>query len=269
VIYFTVLGFMVYMLNRWSMKQDATNDVEDSRLVLEKASRFSGPMLVIYCLTVTFAVVDWTLMLDAHWFSTIWGLLFVAGWALSTFCFCVTILASISGTSPMDGVLGKRHFHDLGKLMLALTMVWAYFNFSQFLIIWSGNLPEETTWYLTRMKGGWGYIGVGLIVFHFAFPFLVLLQQDFKRRARWLATLAMFILVMRIVDMFYIIGPSNRIVENGIAQGAFHISWMDFVAPIAIGGVWLWYFFGQLAKRAIVPAKDPYFEGAIEHGRGH
>lgn len=168
----------------------------------------------------------------------------------------------------MDRVLGKRHFHDLGKLMLALTMVWAYFNFSQFLIIWAGNLPEETTWYLARMKGGWGYIGIILIVFHFAFPFLVLLQQDFKRKARWLATLAMFILVMRIVDMFYLIGPTPR-VSGTLEKGAFFISWMDFVAPIAIGGIWLWWFFGQLQKRAMVPAKDPYFEEAVEHGHGH
>ena len=269
VVYFTLFSVMVILLNRWSVQQDKTETVEESRLVLEKASRFSGPTLVIFALTVTFAVIDWMLTLDAHWFSTIWGLLFVAGWALSCFCFVVAILAYLSDKAPMDRVIGKRHFHDLGKLMLALTMVWAYFNFSQFLIIWAGNLPEETGWFLTRMKGGWGYIGVALIIFHFAFPFLVLLQQDFKRKARWLALLAIFILVMRLVDMFYLIGPSERIIPGGLEQGAFHVDWLDFVAPIAVGGLWLWYFFGELLKRPLVPAKDPYFEGAIEHGRGH
>jgi len=267
-IYFAVFGLLIYLLNKWSVQQDKTGTVEESRLVLEKASRFSGPSMVFFALTVTFAVVDWMMMLDPHWFSTMWGLLFVAGWGLSCFCFCVAILASLSDTAPMNRVLGKRHFHDLGKLMLALTMVWAYFNFSQFLIIWAGNLPEETTWYLARMKGGWGYIGVILIVFHFAFPFLVLLQQDFKRKAKWLATLAMFILVMRIVDMFYLIGPTPR-VSGDLAQGAFFISWMDIVAPIAVGGIWLWWFFGQMLKRPMVPAKDPYFEEAVEHGHGH
>ena len=268
-IYFFLFGVMVYLLNKWSALQDKTSTVEESRLVLEKASRFSGPTLVIFALTVTFAVVDWMLTLDAHWFSTIWGLLFVAGWALSCFCFVVALLAYLSDKAPMDRVIGKRHFHDLGKLMLALTMVWAYFNFSQFLIIWAGNLPEETGWFLTRMKGGWGYVGIGLIAFHFAFPFLVLLQQDFKRKARWLATLAVFILMMRLVDMFYLIGPSNRVAAGGLEQGVFFVSWMDFVAPIAVGGIWLWWFFGELLKRPLVPVKDPYFEGAIAHGKGH
>jgi len=267
VIYFAIWGLMVYLLNKWSAQQDNTNSIEESRLVLERMSRFSGPMLVIYALVVTFAAVDWMLTLDAHWFSTIWGLLFVAGWGLSCYSFVVCILAWMSDKAPMDRVLGKRHFHDFGKLMLALTMVWAYFNFSQFLIIWAGNLPEETGWWLVRMKGGWGFIGVALIFFHFAFPFLVLLQQDFKRKARWLATLAIFILLMRVVDMFYLIGPSNRVM--GGEDGAFIVSWMDFVAPIAVGGLWLWGFFTQLTKRPLVPVKDPYLEGAIEHGRGH
>ena len=268
LIYFAILGLMVYLLNSWSARQDQTTNVEDSRLLLERSSRFSGPAMVIYALVVTFAVVDWVMTLDPHWFSTIWGLLFVAGWALSCFCFVVALLAYLSDKSPMNAVLGKRHFHDLGKLMLALVMVWAYFNFSQFLIIWSGNLPEETTWYIARMHGGWGYLGLALILFHFAFPFLVLLQQDFKRKAKWLATLAVFILFMRLLDMFYLIGPSHRVAAGGLEQGAFYVSWMDAVAPIAIGGIWLWWYFGELMKRPIVPAQDPYFEEAVAHGRG-
>jgi hypothetical protein len=268
-LYFLIFGVMIVLLNRWSVQQDKTTTVEEARLVLEKASRFSGPGLVAFCLTVTFAVVDWMLTLDAHWFSTIWGLLFVAGWALSCLCFVIIVLSLMFNTPPMDRVLGKRHFHDIGKLMLALVMVWAYFNFSQFLIIWSGNIPEETGWFLTRMKGGWGWMGVILILFHFAFPFLVLLQQDFKRHARWLAMIAMFILFMRLLDMFYMIGPSDRVHAGGIAQGAFFVSWLDIVAPIAVGGIWLWWFFGELLKRPMIPEKDPYLANAISHGKGH
>jgi hypothetical protein len=224
--------------------------------------------MVIYALVVTFAAVDWVMMLDPHWFSTIWGLLFVVGWALSCFCFSVTVLAFLSQTAPMNGVLGKRHFHDIGKLMLALVMVWAYFNFSQFLIIWSGNIPEETPWYLARMSGPWMFIGVALILLHFAFPFLILLQQDFKRKPKLLASIASFILLMRLVDYFYMIGPTPRI-DQSIPPGTFIISWLDFAGPIAIGGIWIWYFLGQLRSRAIVPVMDPFYERAIEHGKGH
>ncbi|MBA2335695.1 MAG: hypothetical protein H0V90_12275 [Blastocatellia bacterium] len=268
-IYFVIFGVIVYLLNKWSAQQDRTDNYEDAEKFLGRATAFSGPAMVFYALIVTFAVVDWVMMLDPHWFSTIWGLLFVAGWALSCFCFSVTILAFLSDKAPMNRVLGKRHFHDLGKLMLALTMVWAYFNFSQFLIIWSGNIPEETGWYLTRMAGAWGYIGVILVLFHFAFPFLILLQQDFKRKAKRLATLAVFILILRLVDMFYLIAPNPRIDTHGFEQGAFILSWMDFVAPVAVGGIWLWYFFGQLMSRPLVPVMDPFLEKAIEHGQGH
>ena len=269
-IYLGLFAVMAYFLNKWSFQQDKTDNIFDSEKLLERASRFSGPAIVFYCLIVTFAVVDWVMSLDPHWFSTIWGLLFVAGWALSCFSFCVVVLAYLSDKSPMDRVLGKRHFHDLGKLMLALTMVWAYFNFSQFLIIYSGNLPEETSWYLTRMKNGWGYVGVALILFHFAFPFLILLQQDFKRKAKWLATLGVFILAMRIVDMYYQIGPAPWVTPGHDDASLFHsLSWMDFVAPVAIGGLWLWWFIGELMKRPIVPVKDPFFENAINHGKSH
>jgi hypothetical protein len=269
IIYFAIFLGIAYLLNKWSANQDASKDYDEAASWLGRATAFSGPTLVIYALTVTFAVVDWVMTLDPHWFSTIWGLLFVVGWALSTFCFSVIILAFLSDKAPMSRVIGRRHFHDIGKLMLALVMVWAYFNLSQFLIIWSGNIPEETGWYLTRMTGGWGYIAWALVLFHFAAPFLVLLQQDFKRRARQLALIAIFILFMRLVDMFFLIAPNPRIDTNGLAQGAFVVSWLDLVAPIAVGGIWLWYFFGQLMKRPLVPVMDPFLEKAIEHGHGH
>jgi len=267
--YIAAFMFMAWLLNSWSAEQDKTPDVEMSRRLLEKASRFSGPSMVLFCILVTFAVVDWVMTLEPHWFSTIWGLLYVAGWGLSCFCFMVALMANLIETAPMNGVLGRRHFHDLGKLMLALVMVWAYFNFSQFLIIWSGNIPEETVWFLTRMRSGWGYIGVALIFFHFAFPFLVLLQQDFKRRWKWLSWIAIFVLFMRLLDMFWHIGPTVRISPGAIAQGSFYVSWMDMVTPIGVGGIWLWWFFGQLMKRPLVPINDPYLEGAIEHGHSH
>jgi len=269
LVYFALFGVMVYLLNEWSARQDRTENYEDAASLLARMSRFSGPSMVIYALTVTFAAVDWTLTLDPLFFSTIWGLLFVIGWVLSCMCFSVTILAYLSDKVPMDHILDKRHFHDIGKLMLAMVMVWAYFNLSQWLIIWSGNIPEETIWYLTRMTPGWFTIGVILILFHFAVPFLILLQQDFKRKPKLLASLAVFILFMRLVDMFFLIGPTPRINVPAGGQGAFIFSWLDIVGPIAIGGIWLWFFFGQLRSRPLVPVMDPFFQRAVEHGKGH
>jgi hypothetical protein len=260
---------MAYLLNKWSAAQDRTDNYEDAAAYLGAATRFSGPAMVFYALLVSFAAVDWVMMLDPHFFSTIWGLLFVAGWGLSCFCFGVVILAYLSDKAPLNRVLGRRHFHDLGKLMLAFVMVWAYFNFSQYLIIWSGNIPEETVWFLARTTHGWGYLAWVLVLFHFAAPFVVLLMQDLKRRAKTLALVAIFILFMRVVDMFWLIGPMPRIHTAGFEGGNFYVSWMDFIAPVAVGGIWLWYFFGQLKSRPLVPVMDPFFEKAIEHGHGH
>ncbi|HTH38941.1 MAG TPA: hypothetical protein VL572_13280 [Pyrinomonadaceae bacterium] len=270
VIYFALFGVMAYLLNRWGGEQDKTTNYEDAERFLGRPTAFSGPTIVFYVLTVTLAAVDWVMTLDPHWFSTMWGLMFLIGWALSCLSFVVTILAYLSDKVPMNRVVGRRHFHDLGKLMLAFVMVWAYFNFSQFLIIWSGNIPEETGWYIDRMQLGWGVVGMILVLFHFAAPFLILLRQDLKRRAGMLSVIAVFILLMRLVDMFYLISPSPRISTHGKGlELALSFSWMDIVAPIAVGGIWLWYFFGQLAKRPLVPVMDPFLEKAIHHGQGH
>lgn len=270
VAYFVLFGVIVYLLNDWSTRQDKSADHEEAAKWLGRATAFSGPTMVIYVLLITFATVDWVMSLDPHWFSTIWGLLFVAGWALSMFCFAILVFAILGGQAPMNRVLGKRHFHDIGKLILALVMVWAYFNFSQLLIIYSGNIPEETTWYLDRMSPGWFWVGIILVLFHFAFPFLFLLRQDWKKNVRTLGAISIFILVLRLVDMFFLISPSPRIATHGESLPlSLSFSWMDIVAPAAIGGIWLWYFFGQLMSRPLLPVMDPFLENAIEHGHGH
>jgi hypothetical protein len=270
VIYFAALGLIAYLLTGWSARQDGSANHEEAAKWLGRSTAFSGPAIIFYVLVISFAAVDWVMSLDPHWFSTMYGLLFVIGWALSTMCFTIIVLHFASQYPPMNRVLGKRHFHDIGKLMLAFVMVWAYFNFSQYLIIWSGNIPEETTWYLTRISGGWQWVGWTMLIFHFAFPFLILLQQDFKRHTNKLAWLAGFVLLMRLIDMFYLISPNPRIATHGESLSlAASFSWMDIVAPVAIGGIWLWYFLGQLAKRPMVPVMDPFFENAIEHGHGH
>jgi hypothetical protein len=264
-VYFVLWGVWIYFLNKWSQEQDRTADRRLSR----RMAVFSGPGLVVFVLTVTFAAIDWVMSLDPHWFSTIFGLLFVAGWALSCFAFVITVLALLANRQPMAGVIGAPHFHDLGKLLLAFVMVWAYFNFSQYLIIWSGNIPEETRWFLYRTKGGWGWVAIALVIFHFALPFVLLLSRDLKRNARRLAAVAAVVLLMRLVDLFWLIAPRPLGETPATSHAQFHVSWMDFAAPIGLGGIWLWFFIWQLKKRPLLPFNDPQLEETIEFGRQH
>jgi hypothetical protein len=268
ILYFAIWFVMAYLLNKWSAQQDATDNPEDAAKFLGNATAFSGPSMVIFAIVVSFAAIDWVMTLDIHWFSTIWGFLYLIGWGLSAFAFIIALLANLIDKEPFSRILGKKHFHDIGKLMLACVMVWTYFNLSQYLIIYSGNIPEETPWYLARMKNGWQFVGIALIFFHFVFPFLMLLSRDIKRNRKYLMGIALLILGMRLVDMYFHIGPQPFVAHYHEYNG-FHPSWMDFVAPIGVGGLWLWYFFGELKKRPLLPPKDPFVENAIKHGQGH
>jgi hypothetical protein len=174
--------------------------------------------------------------------------------------FIITVMVMLTKYRPMSDVLTPRHLHDLGKLMFALVMVWGYFSFSQFLIIWAGNLPEEIPWYINRLKGGWQFVGILLIVGHFALPFALLLSRDLKRNFKLLAGIAVFIMVMRAIDLYWLVAPEFR-------PGVFGISWMDFAAPVGLVGIWLSYFFTQLEKRPLLPLNDIDLEGALRHGR--
>lgn len=267
LVYFAIWGAITWYLTKKSRQQDETGEWEISVQV----NRFVAPAMIAFVLAVSFAAIDWCMSLDPHWYSTIYGLLFVIGWALSCLAFVIALSFWLSGREPMNHVLGAPHFHDLGKLMLAMVMVWTYFNLSQIIIIYSANLPEETPWYLRRMSGGWGIVGLLLILFHFAFPFLLLLSRDLKRHARSLAIIAVFVLVMRAVDLFYLIAPNPLPGQHeaGHAGEHFSIHWTDLVAPFAIGGLWLFFFVYQFKKRPLMPVNDPFFENAMAHGKEH
>jgi hypothetical protein len=257
-IYFAIwLGF-AFFLNRWSLLQDRTADQQFTK----RMRILSGPGMVLFVFTVTFASIDWFMSLDPLWSSTIYGFIFVGSWALSALAFTIAVMAALSKHEPMNSVVAQLHFHDLGKLLLALVMLWSYFAFSQFLIIWSGNLPEEIEWYLPRMHGAWGAIALAVVILHFAFPFLFLLSRSFKRHAGKLVIVAVLILVMRLVDLFWMIAPT-------FTGEHFHFSWMDLVAPISIGGLWLAYFAWALRQRALIPINDPLYETVLVQKHAH
>ncbi len=251
-LYFAIWLLFAYLLNKWSQEQDRTAD----RRFTKRMRMLSAPGLLLFVLTVTFASVDWAMSLNPDWFSTIYGFLFVISWALSALAFVIAVLSFLSSREPMSRIVRPNHFQDLGKLMLAFVMLWAYFAFSQFLIVWSGNLPEEIQWYLPRLRGGWGAIAVSVVFFHFAFPFMLLLSASLKRNARKLLMLAGLILVMRIIDLFWMIAPE-------FSPERFHVSWMDIVAPIGMGGLWLAVFAWQLSKRSLIPINDPQYDAVL------
>jgi hypothetical protein len=260
LLYFAAWLAFAYFLNRWSLEQDRTGD----RPIARRLQMLSSAGLVAYGLTVTFASIDWAMSLEPHWFSTMYGVLFIAGQGLTAFAFIILVLVSLSSREPLAGYVGPRHYHDLGKLMLAFVMFWAYVSFSQYLIIWAGNLPEEVPWYLRRLQGGWGWIGVALILLHFLLPFLLLLPASANRNPRILAGVAALVVAMRLVDVFWLTQPAFAGHDGGEAH--FRIHWMDFLAPIGIGGLWIAAFLWQLGKRPLLPMNDPEMQEGLAHG---
>ncbi|HJY86183.1 MAG TPA: hypothetical protein VKE24_05030 [Candidatus Acidoferrales bacterium] len=256
-LYFLIWVGMAHWLSKWSREQDRTGDPQ----LLRRMQLLSGPGLVVYALTTTFAAVDWMMSLEPRWYSTIFGLLVVGGQLLSALAFAIVMIALLSTYGPLGRVLEPWHVHDLGKLLLAFVMVWAYLAFSQLLIIWSGNLPEEIPWYLNRLEGGWRWVGVALILFHFALPFSLLLSRDLKRRAPALALVAILVLVMRVVDLFWLTAPE-------FSPGQFRIDWMDIAVPIGVGGIWLAFFARELKTRPLLPVRDPELAAALEEEHG-
>ena len=256
--YFVIWSALALLLNWFSLQQDRTANPQ----LRKRMQLLSGPGLVVFVLTTTFASIDWVMSLDPAWSSTIFGLIFVAAWTLSGLAFTILVTSWLSQREPMNAVVQPPHFQDLGNLTLTLVMLWTYFAFSQYLIIWSGNLPEETVWYVARKHGGWGAIALAIALLQFGFPFLLLLSRATKKSARKLALLAILILAMRIVDVIWLIEPTYN-------SERFHLSWMDVVAPVAMGGLWLATFAWQLQKRPLMPINDPQLEQALEAHAGH
>ena len=254
VLYFVIWGILVFLFNRWSREQDAN---PENIAVRRRFKILAGPGIILYVFVMTFAAIDWVMSISPHWASTIYGFLFVAGQLISSMSLMIAIVALLARTGPLTGILQPRHTHDLGKLLLAFLMLWAYFDFSQLLIIWSGNLPEEITFYNSRLHSQWGVVAVIVVIFHFFVPFFLLLSRDLKRNPKVLPAVAIWLILMRLVDLFWMTRPefTSRALPN---------VW-DIGAALAAGGWWLFFFIGNLKQLPVLPVGDPNLEEAIAH----
>jgi hypothetical protein len=260
-IYFAIWLGLAFVLSRWSAQQDQPP-------VQNLSPRFrtiAAPGVILYAFTISFAVIDWVMSIDPHWYSTIFGFIFIVGECLSALCMMVVIERILVPYRPMAFLLKPKEVHDHGKLILTFVLLWAYFSFAQLLIIWAGNLPMEIRFFTRRLYSGWEVMGLGLVIFHFAIPFLFLLSRPFKQNPRSLVRLAAWLLFMRFIDLFWYIEPSFH--------KALRLDWgylLDLIVPVAIGGLWLALFFRNLRSRPLLPVYDLHAQEFLEYvGAAH
>ena len=215
------------------------------------------PMIV---LTLTFCSIDWVMSVEPKWYSSMFGITFIVSCGLASFAYVTFLLTQLAKTKAMAEIIKPSHFRDLGNLMLAFVMFWAYTSFSQFLLIWYGNIKEEVPYYLKREHGVWGFIAFMLIIFHFFLPFFMLLLRSIKDRPQTIAVVAVIILAMRYIHTFWLIGPAYY-------GEHFYFSWMSVAALLAIAGIWFWAFVNQLKGQTIIPIHETWVEEAIREGR--
>jgi hypothetical protein len=261
IIYFAIWLSLAYLLNKWSAEQDRATDERVATQLSTRLEAISGPGIILWGIAVTFSAVDWVMSLEPKWFSTIYGMIFMMVGTLTAMAFVLFLLRMFSEREPVKAAVSESQFNDQGNLLLAFLMLWAYLSFDQFLIIWAGNTKDEIPWYMSRSLGGWASVAVALIVLHFALPFVLLLQRPMKRRQRALSTLAALLLVMSLVDVYWLVVPAWS--KEG---PTLHLT--DVFAVLGIGGLWLGVFFWELAKWPLLPQHDPRFEGALQHEHG-
>ena len=253
VIYFSIWIFVTSRINSWSREQDETGEAG----LTQRIKNLSAPSLLIFGLTVTFASIDWVMSLEPHWTSTIFGMIFMVSEVLAAMSLLTVTVIRLSKEKSLNGMVKPKLLNDYGNLLLVFTMLWAYLSFSQFLIIWGANLRDEVPWYLSRARGGWAGVAITLIIFHFAVPFLLLLTRFVKRRAEMLRTVAALLLVMSMVDIFWLITPAFN--HDG---PLFHPT--DWLAILGIGGLWLWRYASELQGRPLLPLNDPRLKALME-----
>lgn len=267
VIYFVVWTALAYTFSSWGARYDEGPAPSLSM----KMQALAAPGLLIYVFSITFAAVDWVMSLSPGWTSTIYGLLYLAGQGLSAFAFVLIMLRLVMDYDPWKTMVTRVQVHDIGKLMMAFTLLWAYFSYSQFIITWSANLPEEITWYLHRLRAGWAPVALFIVMFHFFVPFGIMLSQNFKRDVRKLAWLALGIMVMRAVDLFWYIVPNFDVVgpDKAAPFAAARVLIVVVASVLGLGGLWLAFFFFNLRKAPLTPAYDPQMPLLLSMSQTH
>jgi hypothetical protein len=216
----------------------------------------------------TFCGVDYLMTLEPYWYSTVYGFMITIGGCFTAMAVVVAMLTILARYEPMNHAVTKGHLHDLGKLLLTLTMLWAYMSFAQLLITWSGNLPSEVTWYIKRWNGGWGWVGLLVLLGHFVFPFVLLLSQDLKKNPNTIRAICIFVVFMRVVEVYYLVEPNFPTFQNPI-DPHFSLSWLDITSLLGFGGLWLAMFFRNLPAMPLLPLGAPDLKKALNHGRDH
>jgi len=255
IIYFACWIGFAYFVNRLSAQQDLGANKDWVRTF----NNLSAVGMLVYCATISWASFDWVMSLEPKFFSTIFGMIFIIMPVLAGMSFTIIVSMVLAKHKPLEGVITPKNFNDLGNILLTFVMLWAYMSFSQFLIIWAGNLQDENFWYTVRGTGNWMWVALFIILFHFAVPFLLLLNRPVKRHMRALAFVGGGLLVMTWFDLYWFIMPA-------FYPLAPHLDWMDIAAPLGVGGLWLAFFVRQLKARPRLPLHDPRFEGVVQHG---
>lgn len=253
VAYFAIWILLARYLYKLSLKQD----VEHNDSLLRKAVKASAPGMILFALTITFFSFDLLMSLDSHWYSTIYGAYVFAGSFLSFLCFITLYIITLRKKGILADTITLEHFRDLGKLIFAFLIFWGYMAFSQYLLIWYGNIPEETVWFLHRWDGNWKIISLVLVFGHFVIPFFVLFPMEIKKNMPVMMVMSTWILIMHWIDIYWLVMPTLH--PHGI-----YFSWMDLTTMIGIGGIFIWRFLRINYSRPLVPVNDPRLESSIK-----
>jgi hypothetical protein len=272
LVVFSILLLFTYLLNKWSLERDA----DPARGTLASYDKWrvrfenlSGPGIFIYVVCLTDAALLWIMSLDVTWYSSIWGLQFLVGQGFAVLAVGILTVVKLSKVEPMKTLLRTTEQHDLGKFAFAFVMLNIYLTFAEFLIIWSGNVPDEIPWYLARIRGGWWWVCTFDFICHWLIPFCLLLSRNLKRDKKRLAALAMFMIFARALDMFWLIEPNFK-----NAAGNLHLAgnWgilAYLTVPLSVMAAWAAYYFNELSKRPLVNVNDPHLEEMLEPEHAH